>query len=139
MHTWIYYLLVEQNRNDTIMVNQSIIETAERFAQQIPADLLLKKVYLFGSFAKENETEESDIDIALVLGNMSNFFDTQMQLMRIRRKIDLRIEPHPISDVDFIGSNPLAHEILQTGIELHVKHQIASEPTPEYKSRQVNK
>ncbi len=120
------------------MVNQSIIETAERFAQQIPADFMLKKVYLFGSFAKGNESEESDIDIALVLGNMSNFFDTQMQLMRIRRKIDLRIEPHPISDADFIGSNPLAHEIFRTGIELHVKHQIASEPTTEYKSKQVN-
>ncbi|MEI7676405.1 MAG: nucleotidyltransferase domain-containing protein [Bacteroidales bacterium] len=121
------------------MVNQSIIETAERFAQQIPADLMLKKVYLFGSFAKGNETEESDIDIAVVLGNMTNFFDTQMQLMRIRRKIDLRIEPHPISDADFIGTNPFAYEILRTGIELPLNNQIASEQTIEFKSLRVDK
>ena len=115
------------------MVNQSIIETAERFAQQIPADLMLKKVYLFGSSAKGSETEESDIDISVVLGNMTDFFDTQMQLMRIRRKIDLRIEPHPISDADFISSNPFAYEILRSGIELPLNHQIASEPSVEYK------
>jgi predicted nucleotidyltransferase len=121
------------------MVNQSIIETAERFAQQIPADLMLQKVYLFGSFAKGIETEESDIDIALVFGNMTNFFETQMQLMRIRRKIDLRIEPHPINEADFIGSNPFAYEILSTGIELPLNKQIASEPTLKYVRKPANK
>ena len=121
------------------MVNQSIIETAERFTQQIPADLKLKKAYLFGSFAKGNETEESDIDIALVLENMTNFYDTQMQLMRVRRKIDLRIEPHPISDEDFVGENPFAYEILTTGIELPLNKQIASEPTIEYIRKPSNK
>ena len=100
------------------MVNQSIIETAERFAKMIPANLMVKKAYLFGSYAKGNEREESDIDIAIVLGNMTDFFDTQMQLMRIRRKIDLRIEPHPISEKDFIDSNPFAYEIQKTGIEI---------------------
>ena len=100
------------------MVNQSILETAERFAKLIPADLMVKKTYLFGSYAKGNEREESDIDIAIVLGNMTDFFDTQMQLMRIRRKIDLRIEPHPISESDFIDSNPFAYGIQRTGIEI---------------------
>jgi predicted nucleotidyltransferase len=100
------------------MVNQSIIETAERFAKLIPADLMVKKTYLFGSYAKGNEREESDIDIAIVLGNMNDFFDTQMQLMRLRRKIDLRIEPHPISENEFNDSNPFAFEIKRTGIEI---------------------
>jgi len=100
------------------MVNQSIIETAERFTKQIPAELNFKKAYLFGSYAKGNEREESDIDIAIVLGNMSDFFDIQMQLMRIRRKIDLRIEPHPISENEFNDSNPFAFEIKRTGIEI---------------------
>jgi len=100
------------------MVNQSIIETAERFTKEIPAELNFKKAYLFGSYAKGSEHEESDIDIAIVLGNMSDFFDIQMQLMRIRRKIDLRIEPHPISENEFNDSNPFAFEIKRTGIEI---------------------
>jgi len=100
------------------MVNQSIIETAKRYVQQIPNSMDLKKAYLFGSYAKGIEREDSDIDIAIVVGKMDDFFSIQMQLMRIRRNIDLRIEPHPISDKDFNVQNPFAYEIQQTGIEL---------------------
>jgi predicted nucleotidyltransferase len=64
------------------------------------------------------DREDSDIDIAIVIGNMKDFFTTQMQLMRLRRKIDLRIEPHPIGESDFTSMNPFAYEIQKTGIEL---------------------
>ena len=116
------------------MVNQSIIEIAEQFVKLLPSNLMVKKAFLFGSYAKGIEKEESDIDIAIVLGNMSNFFDTQMQLMRERRKVDLRIEPHPISEDEFNTSNPFALEIQQTGIELplNYQNQLASEPQAEY-------
>jgi predicted nucleotidyltransferase len=100
------------------MVNQSIIATAKLYIQSIPVNLDLKKAFLFGSFAKGNEHADSDIDIAIVLGKMDDFFDVQMQLMRLRRKIDLRIEPHPIWEGDFNIQNPFAYEIEKTGIEL---------------------
>lgn len=100
------------------MVKKSIIDTASKYLQQLPSDLDVRKAYLFGSCAKGLEREDSDIDIAIVIRNMSDFFATQMQLMRIRRKIDLRIEPHPIGESDFTNSNPFAYEIQQTGIEL---------------------
>jgi uncharacterized protein len=86
----------------------------------IPKELGVKKVYLFGSFAKGKENEESDIDIALILENMPDFFSTQRQLMKLRRKIDLRIEPHPIKEQDFNSLNPFAYEIEKTGIEINV-------------------
>ncbi len=100
------------------MVNQSIIKTAKKYIAQVPAELELKKAYLFGSYAKGQEREESDIDIALVVGKMDDFFSSQMLLMRIRRNIDLRIEPHPILEKDFNSKNPFAHEIQKNGIEL---------------------
>ena len=37
---------------------------------------------------------------------MDDFFSIQMQLMRLRRTIDLRIEPHPIWEGDFNIQNP---------------------------------
>jgi len=116
------------------MVNQSIIEIAEQFTKLIPSYLMVKKAYLFGSYAKGLENEESDIDIAIVMSNMPDFFDAQMQMMRVRRKVDLRIEPHPISENEFNTTNPLALEIQKTGIELSLFYvnQIASEPTEEY-------
>ncbi|MFA4851868.1 MAG: nucleotidyltransferase domain-containing protein [Bacteroidales bacterium] len=100
------------------MVNQSVIETAKKYIQQIPANMDLKKAFLFGSYAMGMEREDSDIDIALVIGKMDDFFSIQIQLMRLRRKIDLRIEPHPIWEKDFNIQNPFAYEIQKTGIEL---------------------
>ena len=100
------------------MVNPGIINTVRKYIMLIPKDLGVKKAYLFGSFARGIEREESDIDIALVLENMPDFFSTQRQLMRLRRKIDLRIEPHPIKEQDFNSLNPFAYEIEKTGIEI---------------------
>jgi predicted nucleotidyltransferase len=100
------------------MVNQAVIDTARLFLKSIPEDLEVKKAYLFGSYARGNEHSDSDIDIAIVLGKMDDFFSVQMQLMRLRRSIDLRIEPHPIWEGDFNIQNPFAYEIKKTGIEL---------------------
>ena len=100
------------------MVNQSIIDTAKLYIQSIPENMEIKKAYLFGSYAKGKEHNDSDIDIAIVIGKMDDFFSVQMQLMRLRRTIDLRIEPHPIWEGDFNIQNPFAYEIQKTGIEL---------------------
>ncbi len=103
------------------MVKKSIIDTASKYINQLPSDLNVKKAFLFGSCARGLEREDSDIDIAIVIGNMTDFFDTQMQLMRLRRKIDLRIEPHPIGESDFTQMNPFAYEVQTTGIEIVIK------------------
>lgn len=100
------------------MVDESVLNMVKLYLQKIPADLELKKAYLFGSYAKGSQHPESDIDIALVIGKMDNFFTVQMQLMRLRRDIDLRIEPHPIWEGDFNIQNPFAYEIQRTGLKL---------------------
>jgi predicted nucleotidyltransferase len=77
--------------------------------------------YLFGSFAKNNQRAESDIDIAVIIDNLmdSEKFNIQVQLMLLASKFDSRIEPHPLSKQDFISDNPFVHEIKKTGIELN--------------------
>jgi predicted nucleotidyltransferase len=76
--------------------------------------------YLFGSYAKNNQRPESDIDIALIIDNLkdSDKFDIQVQLMLLASKFDSRIEPHPLSRQDLISNNPFVHEIKKTGIEI---------------------
>ena len=103
------------------MVKKSIIDTASRYVKQLPSDLDVRRAFLFGSCAKGLDREDSDIDIAIVIGNMTDFFTTQMQLMRLRRKTDLRIEPHPSGESDFTNINPFAYEIQKTGIEIGLK------------------
>lgn len=78
----------------------------------------IKKAYLFGSYAKGISNVNSDIDLAIVFENLSDTFDMQVQLMKFRRKFDTRIEPHAFRESDFEPSNPLAKEILTTGLEV---------------------
>ncbi len=81
----------------------------------------LLKVFLFGSFAKKKETPNSDIDIAFIIKDLKdeNKFDLQVQLMLLANKFDYRIEPHPISNYDFIAEYPFALEIKNTGLEIN--------------------
>jgi predicted nucleotidyltransferase len=78
----------------------------------------LQKVYLFGSYAKGIAHEDSDMDIAAVFEEVEDNFNLQVELMKIRRQYDTRIEPHVFRSGDFERSNPLAAEILDSGIEI---------------------
>jgi predicted nucleotidyltransferase len=98
------------------MVDPSVIDIAREYLKVTRAEMEIENAYLFGSCAKGKARRESDIDIALVLNKIDNFFETQFKLMKLRRKIDLRIEPHPILEKDFDMENPLAREIIETGV-----------------------
>ncbi len=100
------------------MVKSTALSIAKRYLKQLPDEIEVKKAFLFGSYAKGSNSSDSDIDIAIVYGSKKDFFEVQMQLLRLRRKIDLRIEPHPIREKDFSALNPFADEIMQFGIEL---------------------
>jgi len=81
-------------------------------------NIVVEKAYIFGSYAVGNFNEDSDIDLALILKNLSNSFIMQVELMKLGRKIDTRIEPHPFDESDFNSSDPFAHEILSKGIQV---------------------
>jgi len=80
----------------------------------------LVRAYLFGSYAKQTDRTDSDIDIALVIDKLNDEekFNLQVQLMLLASNFDIRIEPHPISLSDFNSENPFAEEIKRTGIEI---------------------
>nr|NQU93535.1 nucleotidyltransferase domain-containing protein [Bacteroidota bacterium] len=78
------------------------------------------KVILFGSYARNKQNIDSDIDIALIFDELDDNekFDIQVQLMLLASQIDSRIEPHPISKSDYYSGNPFFIEIQRTGIEI---------------------
>ncbi|MFO7935513.1 MAG: nucleotidyltransferase domain-containing protein, partial [Bacteroidales bacterium] len=78
------------------------------------------RLILFGSFAKGNYHEDSDIDIAVVLKDYNNLIATQLDLMRLRRNIDSRIEPHPFREEDFDITNPIVNEIVKYGQSINL-------------------
>ncbi len=101
------------------MAQKRIIKIAEKYVEILRlGNYPIERVFLFGSYAKNKPRKDSDIDIAVVLNLKKNTFDLEVELARLRRNIDLRIEPHAFITKDFNEENPLAYEILKTGIRL---------------------
>jgi predicted nucleotidyltransferase len=96
------------------------LNIAERYASAVNTKYNYIKIILFGSYAKGNFNEDSDIDIAVVFKDYSNSIDMQLELMRLRRKIDSRIEPHPFRESEFELSNPMVNEIIKYGQEIKI-------------------
>jgi predicted nucleotidyltransferase len=71
-------------------------------------------------YAKGTFNADSDIDIAMVLKDYSNRMHVQLDLMRVRRKIDSRIEPHPFREKDFDSTNPFVNEIIKHGEDINI-------------------
>ena len=75
-----------------------------------------EKVYIFGSFAKGNENELSDIDVAIISSDLSDDrFNERIRLAKIAYDIDSRIEPVPFNSNTFVEEDPLVWEIVKTG------------------------
>ncbi|HCB35191.1 MAG: hypothetical protein A3H73_01950 [Candidatus Taylorbacteria bacterium RIFCSPLOWO2_02_FULL_50_120] len=75
-------------------------------------------VYLFGSFAKGEARKWSDIDVA-IFSKREETDDFIIELGRLTREVDLRIEPHIFSEKDLqTVSTPFVQEILRTGIKV---------------------
>lgn len=100
-------------------IDRSIESIAKEYAELVAKELDIVGVYLYGSYAKGDFSEDSDIDIA-VIGNdfLGDPVEDILSLMRIRRKVDNRIEPHPFSSSEFDLSNPYVMEIVNTGIKI---------------------
>ena len=67
---------------------------------------------------RKNFHKESDIDVAIVVDNLKDEYSSLLELMRFRREFDLRIEPHLFTKNDFNIYNPLAGEIMRTGLKI---------------------
>ncbi len=76
----------------------------------------VEKVLLFGSYSRNDQVENSDIDLAIVLAKFSqDRFNTRLELMKFTRDFDEVIEPHPFLASEFDEPDPFLSEILKTG------------------------
>jgi len=100
---------------------QKVIKLVQKYVDIIKChNINIVGVYLFGSYAKGNATENSDIDLAIVTKEfLGDEFDFTLQLMKLARVIDEDIEPHPYLAEDFTEANPFVYEILKTSRRLY--------------------
>lgn len=99
-------------------IDVDILDKVKKYIEEISKYYKIQEVYLFGSYAKGTNHEDSDIDVAIIINSDSNTFDLLVELMMYTQNIDLRIEPHPIKAEDFEEGNPFVQEILDTGLKV---------------------
>ncbi|MFT3738079.1 MAG: nucleotidyltransferase domain-containing protein [Breznakibacter sp.] len=93
------------------------ISKVKQYSSLLKQYLQFEKVYLFGSYARDTNREDSDIDVAIVVSKIEgDYFSINPLLWKIRRQVDDRIEPilieREFDDAGFIG------EIQKHGIEI---------------------
>ena len=101
-------------------IDRKIMESIKKYIEKISKYYKIEAIILFGSYAKGTQHADSDIDIAIITNDIKNdIFDEELNLMRLRRDIDTRIEPHLIRIEDYKNADtPFIQEIIDTGIKV---------------------
>ena len=99
------------------------MDKSEAIKKVVQYKLLLKdyfaieNVYLFGSYAKDLNKSDSDIDVAIIVSDISDdYFSTIPLLWKLRRQIDDRIEPVLIDKNN--DKSGFLEEVKRNGIEI---------------------
>ena len=100
------------DQSDAIKLSKGYVEKVK----QNRIDVL--DAWLFGSYARGNYNNDSDIDLALVLPENHLSFDTDVRLMALRKGDETMIETHTYSQYDFSTSMPIIEQIKRFGFRL---------------------
>ena len=103
------------------IIDKEIMDIVERYIKVILENYKVKAIILFGSYAKGTNQKDSDIDIAIITDDIKckDVFEEQLNLKKLRRDIDYRIEPHLIEVEDYDNiATPFVQEVIETGIKI---------------------
>jgi predicted nucleotidyltransferase len=73
---------------------ETVISIVQQYANVVTKELSPDAVVLYGSYAKGNPHNDSDIDIAVIFNGFSgDWLETSKRLWHLRENISLYIEP----------------------------------------------
>ena len=99
------------------MDKEEVIKKVQTYIQLLKNHFNIEQVFLFGSYAKNNYHEDSDIDVAIVVEEVKgDYFETTPILWRLRREVDDRIEPILIERKH--DKSGFLSEVRKSGIEI---------------------
>lgn len=105
-------------------IPKKVKQQISQYVDMLKEDKLpIKKVILFGSFAKGSQKKWSDIDLCIVSPKFQNAYNALRYLWSKRKIIDIEytIEPVGFSPKDFSNRyDTLISEIKNTGIEIKI-------------------
>jgi len=99
------------------MGKKEAIEIAGKYKKLLEKHFPHDKLYLYGSYATGKSSEDSDIDVAVIVNNIEgDFFEIMPVLWKLRRKVDDRIEPVLIDGSS--DKSGFLNSIMKTGVEI---------------------
>jgi predicted nucleotidyltransferase len=100
------------DKNDAIRISRNYLKKVEQ------SGINVLDAWLFGSYAKGNYHNDSDIDLALVLPDNLVSFDNDVRLMMLRQGDETLIETHTYSKKDFQSDLPIIEQIKTYGLNI---------------------
>ena len=100
------------DKKDAVILSKNYLEKVKQNGIHV------LDAWLFGSYAKDNYNENSDIDIALILPDNQMSFDTDVRLMVIRKGEETMIETHTYCENDFLTDAPVIRQIKKYGFRI---------------------
>lgn len=97
-----------------------ILEIAKRFIDCLQQQgISVEQAFLYGSYARGDAHDDSDIDIVVVSKDFSkNMFEDNLWLAKLRRSIDIRISARAYHPNDFTFDNIIPSEAMTHGIRI---------------------
>ncbi|MCL2153286.1 MAG: nucleotidyltransferase domain-containing protein [Oscillospiraceae bacterium] len=95
-----------------------VLQIAQRFAERVKAEIDTDAiVYLFGSFARGNASDKSDIDMAVISREFGKDISEDYGMLAvIAYQINSDIEAHPIVYDDWVELTPFTIEVRKDGV-----------------------
>lgn len=102
------------------MDNRKVTKIVKAFSELVRNEIPVDYIVLYGSYAKGTATENSDIDVAVIVDKIKgDSLNVESMLFRLRRQIDSRIEPVLLTKKDNISG--FVSEVFRTGKIIYKK------------------
>ncbi len=101
-------------------IPKKIIEKVREYLDSIKADkVLVKQVFIFGSYARGTNNQWSDVDLCVVSPAFKDAWEATQYLWRkIPMKSIFSLEPIGFSPKDFAEDSSLISQIKKTGVRI---------------------
>jgi predicted nucleotidyltransferase len=102
------------------MDTKEAVKKVKKYSNLIKEHFPVKMVILYGSHAKSKARKDSDIDVAVIVAESDkDFLTLEVELYKLRRKIDIRIEPVLVEKNN--DESGFLEQILKEGLVVYSK------------------
>jgi predicted nucleotidyltransferase len=99
-------------------MDQTVIEKVKQYADIVRQTLPVKRIVLYGSYARGCENSNSDIDVAVIVDRLDgDYLELSARLFELVGKIDVRIEPVLLNENS--DKSGFIESIMKYGKEIH--------------------